>query len=228
MKNQDMQSSVQIISRRIKRLVILAFVCVSAVSAAHAAPIHWGVRGGISAAELGGDFGDATKSSLKSGLDAGVTLAVPFADRFSLSTGASYVNKGSVSEGEGTDPFGNPTGTFESKWKFDYVEVPLLLRVEITQAPGLRPYVEAGPSLGILLDAVFEPGIGPFGSQNIKDTLRPLDVGYAVGVGATLPLQSGRVGFGVRYTSAFSDAYDLDNNLEAFNRTWSLTASWSR
>jgi len=107
--------------------------------------------------------------------------------------------------------------------KLTYLEIPLLLKYEFP-IPVVSPFVYAGPSLGILLEAEEKNEVINNEWHDIKDGMEPTDWGLVVGGGAEiigLTLE-------IRYTHGLSEASqgDLENSLvnKAKNRTFAVMA----
>ena len=207
---------------------LLLLLIVVSVGEAHGAPLRWGFRGGLSAANFGGGISELLASDARLGADVGFVLAFPLAPGFSIQSGAGYLNKGARFTSEATDPLGNPTGTFDSVWKFDYVEVPVLLRADVFRAARVVPYLEAGPSAGIRLKGRFATKGAVVPDVELTSDMKTLDLGYTLGAGLQMAAGVGQVGVGVRFTSGFDDLYDLDNNLSFINRTWTFAVTWMK
>ena len=91
----------------------------------------------------------------------------------------------------------------------------------------VRPELIAGPALGFKLRARFEPGAPGTGTRDL-DNVRAVDVGAALGAGASIGRGPLRLLLEARYTTGFSDLYDLSGNLESINQAFSFMVGVSR
>lgn len=82
----------------------------------------------------------STQSSTK--FSGGFGLQSAFNDIFYFQTELNYVQRG----------FNSPIGIggYSSDHNFSYLEIPLLLKAKAVTGSALRPYVMAGPSIGVL------------------------------------------------------------------------------
>ncbi len=85
--------------------------------------------------------------------------------------------------------------------KYDYLEIPVLLRVAIPTQGEVKPSVFLGPSLGTLMGAkmVGEATGGPEVEIDMKDFIKSTSISLAVGAGVAIPSGSGKVMLDVAY-----------------------------
>ncbi len=107
----------------------------------------------------------------------------------------------------------------DSKFKFNYINIPILARYNITEMISIH----AGPQFGLLLSADLEDEDGD--QLDIKDDIKGLDIAGATGVEVDLP---NGLGFGARYVLGFTNNIDTDDpdieDLELKNRVIQLYA----
>jgi hypothetical protein len=210
----------------LRRLTVLLLLILSTLvpGVAGALGIEKGVKFGVNLANLRGDFADVANPDGKLGLVGGPFVVFVLVPEFAVQIEALYSMKGAKLTSTSTDEAGNVLGTIHTFESLNYLEVPLLLRG--TPLPGARvqPLIVAGPTLGFGLGANLssdEPGLP---SVHL-DHLKAVDVGFAVGVGARFHAGGKkRVITEVRYTSGFSDVWDIAGNLESINSVFSFTA----
>jgi opacity protein-like surface antigen len=139
-----------------------------------ASQVTLGLSGGLSIASLTGDDVDEDLGS-RTGMNVGGFLELPLADIVWLVPGVYYVQKGASSD--------NPDG----KIKIDYVEVPLLLRVGVSQRSPVGVNLFLGPTFAFQAKCEFEFGsiTGSCESQAASDfdATKKFDLGLAVGAG---------------------------------------------
>ena len=119
-------------------------------------------------------------------------------------------------------------GPFDDTWSYDYVEVPVLLRARLLGHDGTRAFAELGPSFAIALRGRLKTGVPGFPDRDLKKDMKPIDPGYAAGLGVDFAAGPGRLGIEARFTRGFSDLFDLSNNVTSINQVWTLALSWLR
>ena len=211
-------------------------LCFSAIVAILALGLHaearagaWeaGVKTGLNLASFRGDYADLVGTKTKLGFVGGGYAAYRLGPAVALQAELLYSMKGAKVTSTWIDFTGNPTGTIKGFWVLDYLEVPLLARVSFAQGSMVRPELIAGPALGFKLRARFEPGAPGTGTRDL-DNVRAVDVGAALGAGASIGRGPLRLLLEARYTTGFSDLYDLSGNLESINQAFSFMVGVSR
>lgn len=202
-------------------MILSALALILPVTPASGGGWHIGGVAGVNSATFGGEFGDIVDPDPRNALTAGVRIQRDLAGPWALVTGMVYAPKGGSSEGQLTDPLGNPGGTYTSEWQFRYLEIPLLAKLSPSAGTGIRPFLLAGPSVGISMGGRFVSGIGRPFDQNLHD-FRPFDLGIAGGAGLEFPIGGGTLGLEARYTGGLFDLYDLDDNAESRNSVFSF------
>lgn len=213
---------------RVRPLLMGALALVLFACPAAAAPWRWGVRAGINGANFSGDFGQVAQSSLRYGLNAGFVSEVELAHPLSLHGEIAYSNKGAKVDERGTDVNGNPVVASQDTWSLNYIEVPVLVRARLKRGRGTTLFAELGPSFGFALGGRFVWGSPGIPETDLKDVMKSVDVGFALGTGMEFASGPGRLGIDARYTRGFSDLYDLPDNLSTINQVWTLALSWMR
>jgi hypothetical protein len=178
-----------------------------------------GVFGGVNFAKLGGD--DVGDVQTRTGVLAGVFASFPLGRILALVPGVAYSQ-----EGTDVDAGGGITGTL----KFDYIEVPLLLKVAapLQGSPKLRPYVVVGPTVG------FEVGCkvaAQSGSQSVEvDCDDPTAGVQTKSVQAGLLLGGGleisQFFVGLRYQLGLTSIDDSGGNADVKNRVLAIFAGY--
>jgi len=186
-----------------------------------------GLRLGLNAANIRGDFADLIETDARLGFVGGVFYAIPLAPRISVQAEALYSMKGFEVHGEGTDEAGNVVDN-EAKVTLHYLEVPVMMHVGL--GSGLaRPFLAFGPSFGIRLHGEQEYDFGSSsGSEDFTDDMKPVDVGVAAAAGLEVAASPLRLQFEGRYTTGFTDLWDIDDNYESINSVFSFSVAMSR
>jgi len=123
-------------------LAATAFAAMLAWPAPAAADVRFGLKGGASVANVNGDFVDALgdwKSTV--GFCGGIFLEFNFGRVLTLQPEVLYTMKGA--------------DTGEGKLKFDYIEIPVLLKLRLPTGD-VHPFVFAGPAFGFTLKSALE------------------------------------------------------------------------
>jgi hypothetical protein len=170
---------------------------------AEAVTVH--LKAGFSAATLHGELpvDPFVTRGMRKGVGGGLAVSIPVRHGFSIQPELLYVMKGTtMGEVEFTDAFGNPTGQVATVIQVnDYLEVPVLARIDLPMRGASPPWLLVGPAVGFRLSNDFvvtgEPGM----TRDLA-SVRPVDVGLALGLGAAL----GRVSLETRYTLGLTTA----------------------
>ena len=199
-----------------------------AVPALAKMPGQIGVRAGVNLSAFGGEFGDAIDPDNRVAPNVALVWEYPFAPKLSFHGELGYSGKGGSLKAEGTDPFGNPTQIGTIDWHFDYLELPLLFRGRFGSVGKVVPFFELGPSIGFALAGKIESDPNLFGTVDVRDDMKTVDLGWAAGAGLEFPAGPGRIGVEARFTRGFSDLYDIDDNFASINQAWTFALSYSR
>ena len=209
------------------RPLLLCATVILLPAAALASPWHVGARTGFMLANIHGDLPDLANPDNKLGFQGGGFVEYapgPVAVALEL----TYVQKGARFEGSTTDDQGNFVGRFDSRLQLSYVEIPVLARVSLPLMGSMEPYAVLGPTFGIALGAKFESDAPGFTEQDLGDDLKSPDVGGTVGLGARLGHGLYRVAVETRYSTGFSDLWDISGNLDSINHGFGLTVGVAR
>ncbi len=168
----------------------------------------FGIRGGASFFNWGGDDGSNNDYTNRTGFHAGIYGNMFVTDGFAIEPGAYFSVKGTQAD--------NVT---DSRTILNYIDVPILLRFYASD--GLNIF--AGPQGSILTNAKMEGEA--FGStfEWERDDINDLDAGLVFGIGYNLP-----IGLNVQ------GSYDLgltpvfkDSNAEVYNRGFKVSLGYS-
>jgi hypothetical protein len=188
-----------------KKLLLTSLVIVLALDS-----FGQGISGGVKAgANLANQKWTSNGISLdtkaRPGIHGGVFVVIMINEKFGVQPEALFSMQGSRWDFSGDD----------SKFKFNYLNVPVLLRYNITEMISIH----AGPQFGFLLGAEAEDESGD--TADIKDDIKGIDVAGATGVEIDLPMG---FGFGARYVLGFSNIAEDDPDFdgEIKNRTFQL------
>jgi len=175
--------------------LIGAVVALLALPQSAAAGVRFGLKGGANIANVNGNWDD-TLGDWKStvGFCGGIFIELNFGKILTIQPEVLYTMKGA--------------DTGEGKLKFDYIEIPVLLKLRIPTG-SLHPFVFAGPAFGFSLKALIN-------GVEISD-MPAADYSAVIGGG----LQLGRsIHVDVRYTMGLQklaipdiDTIDLKNGV---------------
>jgi len=206
--------------RAVAALFALALL---APAAAGAVSIEKGVKAGVNLASFRGDFADIADPNLKAGFVGGAFVAFGFAPDLAIQVEGLFSMKGAKLPWVRVDLEGNPVRPDESSVSLSYLEVPVLLRGTLLRTAAVQPMYYLGPTIGISLGGT-QSGVPGARDPDLKD-LKALDFGLALGAGAGFKLGGKKVLTEIRWTTGFTDIYDLEGNLESINQVFSLTAA---
>jgi outer membrane protein with beta-barrel domain len=181
-----------------------------ACGASHAGALAGkGVRAGLTVANLRGDFADLVGTDRRFGFAGGGFVRINIPGRVGLQTELLYAMKGATTQVDLTDQSGNVVGTATTTYQFDYLEIPVLLRVTVGGAGPVQPSVLLGPSLGVKLRSrLAYNGPGPFMSGDLNQ-VEDTDFGLVGGVGLEFGHTPARILLDARYTLGLTNIYTL-------------------
>ena len=147
---------------------------------------EFGVKGGFNMSNFLSDDDEATDENILYGFNAGVYATLPISDFVAIQPEILFTTRGSKLE------YNSDLGSGDAKFKLNYIEVPLLVRVNITknfnlQAGGYASYLVSSKLTG--------NGAADFNEDIDTDDLNKFDAGIVAGVGVDFS----PVSIGVRY-----------------------------
>ncbi|NOT34911.1 MAG: outer membrane beta-barrel protein [Candidatus Eisenbacteria bacterium] len=191
----------------IRRLMFAALTLACMVTVSSTPPAQagteFGIKAGVTGATLTGDIADVTDPERTTGITGGLMLAIKLpGDLFAIQGEALYVKKGA----KWTDLASSPSPPFSSDGEvnLEYIELPVLARMSLPLGLPLSPFIVAGPTFGYSISAKFKPEDTTLDEQDLKDQIKKLDTGFAVGAGARL----GPATLEARYGSSLSDVQE--------------------
>lgn len=168
--------------------------------------VSFGVKAGANFSTFGGDGADLAGKKSNTGLNLGVTAAIPICPNFVFQPEIMY----SGSEGMEFRPNTNT----EINYNLNYINVPLLVKYKYSGF-----YGEAGPYVGFLTSGKVKNKTGTTTTEtDIKDSYDGTDLGVALGTGYVM--KSG-LGVGVRYNMGLQNIVD-GTSPEYKNRFWQV------
>ncbi|MEO6694144.1 MAG: porin family protein [Ignavibacteria bacterium] len=178
--------------------LIALFVISSFYTNAQSQSLSLGIEGGINISNITSTPAVTTNS--RTGLIVGSVLDINVTPTITIAPGLRYVMKGWTS---------TPTAGVTFTDKLNYLEVPVLLKVKFPLTE-VKPYLAAGPVLGIQLSATEEQTNGTQNtSQDISSLVESIDFGLLFGGGLDF-----RVGFKTDLFVQFGYELGLSNILK--------------
>jgi len=173
---------------------------------------EFGVKGGLNMSNLYTD--DADDENVLFGFNAGVYATLPVSDFIAIQPELLFTTRGSKLE------YNNALAQGNVKLKLNYIELPLLVRVNITKnfnihAGGYASYMVSAKSTG---DGDFE-----FEDQYDTDDFNKFDAGIAAGIGVDF----NPISVGLRYNYGLTTIQkDGDDSSDLKNSNLSLYLSY--
>jgi len=195
-----------VISRQIAARGALAMLLACTAGTAEA---QVGLTAGVAQATMTVSSSSESREQTRqrTGLIAGVSLLLPTARAGGWQVDALVVEKGAVNLLRRDDVV-----------RLTYVEIPVLLHLDVLQRHRNAVYLLAGPSIAFLLRASYEADAM---TENIRNDVSNVDVGLLVGAGVEL----GHVIFDVRYGWGMRTVFhDGDTGGNFKNRAFSVMA----
>jgi hypothetical protein len=199
-----------------KNLFTLFFVIVVFVAFSSAQRMQVGPKASLNISNLSGD--DIEDVDSKTGFGGGVFFMYQFSKMFGIQPEAYYTMKGAMEklEIQGT--------TVDITYTFDYVEVPLLLKLLIPiENSAVNPAIFAGPFVGFNTTAKIKAEAdGQSAEEDIED-VKSTEFGLAFGGGIGFPVGNNELGFDIRYILGLTtlddsaDEADVKNSVINFN-----------
>ncbi len=93
----------------------------------------------------------------------------------------------------------------DSATKYNYLEIPLLLKVSLPTEGKIKPSIFAGPSFGLLLSAKDEF------DEDVKECAKSYDIGIVAGIGIGYELDMGTFFIEGRYEVGLTSISDLSD-----------------
>jgi Outer membrane protein beta-barrel domain len=191
-----------------KKLFILLTVSLLLVGSSHSqVKISGGLLGGLNIANLSTDP-EPTGISLDNltGFAVGGVLNFEFSSGFCIQAEPMYLQGGAqttISE-QGIN--------VNLKLKTNYISIPVLLTYVFQAGENqIKPYIFAGPSLGILVSATASGEAGGITADfDIKDSLKTIDFSALFGAGVNIPVGSNTIFVEGRYSLGFININNSD------------------
>lgn len=208
---------------KLKQLsVLFILIGTSQITLAQSSDSKFGVKGGVNFSNMYVD--EVDDNNVLTGFNIGLFAKVPVTEFFAIQPEISYTGKGSELT------YNNAFVTGTSKFKLNYIEVPVLAVINITK----NINIHGGPYLAYLINAkaTNESNITLFNFENDLDAddFNRFDAGLAVGTGFDFDALS----LGARYNYGLTKVgkeYNVNGNTFTFadgkNSVLSIYAAFS-
>ncbi len=209
----------------IKKIVTVLGLVLFISSQIEAARLDKGFKFGIIQANLAGDTPDAVNLGAKTGFVVGPFFTAHFGSRLAAQAEMLYMRKGGQSVQDTVGISTSDGSGLSTKWLFDYLELPVLVKYQLGSNGIARPAVYFGPTLSILLNS--QRSFLYFG-DDVKqkfDVAKSTDFGWTVGGDVNFDVSKGQLCFDFRYTMGLSSV--LKSPLDGQNKAITLMLGYS-
>lgn len=176
---------------KLRNSILITLILCSSLTFGQTNKFEVGLEMGPSLISLrGNDFLDKN-NDISFGFSSGFTFQYNFPKLISIRTNISFERKGLTTQGTATDEYGNQIGEITFHSKFDYLTIPLLVR--LTFGKKINFFINAGPYIGYLIQQknVIEAfGEYPKTETDNTDNFKRTDFGITTGLGARFPIKS--------------------------------------
>jgi hypothetical protein len=202
--------------KKLSTLLLVFFLAFGITATTQAqSPLSFGLKAGLNISDINGPDTDSdTRTGLTGGLAVYLNLpALPIG----IESGLYYSQKGSsYSE---SDEFGD----FDETLKLDYIEVPVLARLNFPTPGPIGPHLVAGPYIGFNINAQAEgTEDGVTYDEDISDFINSTDIGLMFGAGLDFNIGVTSLNAQARYSIGLNNVYDFDTDDTYRNSVFSI------
>jgi len=188
-------------SMKMKSLFLAVFLALFVVVPV-GAQVHVGIVGGLNLANMSMDPDGGADLSGRTVFGFGGVFDAKVDGNISMHLVPMYIQKGGVRTKDG----------FENEIKLTYLDIHFLLKFSVG-TDGAKPYVMAGPTLGINLSATeLKTGDGAPVEEDMKDDVKGTDFGFLFGAGVNLPMGNKSLFVEARYALGVTDINDTSGD----------------
>lgn len=207
--------------RTLLTALALALVLVASQASAAAGPTVFGVKAGLSFANLGGDDNflgdDAPNSDSRTAGCLGGFVEIPINNMISFQPEMLYAMKGAKwSEGD-----------VEATLKLSYIEVPMLFKVNIPMQGQARPFLAVGPAVAFKTSAKGELTYEDATIELDVDDVKGTDLGMIIGGGVGFPFMNRMAMLEARYDLGLTTIDDSEDACDIKNRAISILVGFT-
>jgi hypothetical protein len=195
---------------KMKKHLIIVCMVVFGLFLGQNAFAEFGLKAGLNFSTVSDTDGDS-----KTGLIFGAFYSYELNDSFSIQPELLYIQNGNKAE----------EGGITFKTKLDYLVIPVLAKFKFQGSETVKPYVLAGPYLGLKMSAKLSAE-GDGGSADTDlDGAKGTTFGVTFGAGIGVKMGDGNILVEARYNLGLSNIYDADY-LDCKNRSFSLMVGY--
>jgi len=205
-------------------IIILVLVLTFAFSSPvfSSGSVNFGIKAGLNLAKWVGDDSEmlvedgSSDKKFRTGFSGGVLLCYQTSEMFALQPEMIYTMKGSKYEGTEMGM------SYDATFTVEYLEIPVLAKIIISTGE-TKPYLLAGPALGVLLSSKGEVEVGGISVSDELEDVKSIDFGLILGAGINIDLGTGTLLFDARYNLGLTsiddsaDDGDIKNSVISFN-----------
>jgi hypothetical protein len=182
----------------------------------HAARADYGIKAGLASSTMAMSDNVGFSLDLKSvtGIMIGGYMTLPVAGNLSIQPEALYIQKGAkyLESFDGVD--------VEAVMSIDYIEVPVLAKLEFPSRSALTPMVCAGPYAAFKISAKNKVSAPGYSQEETLEGVKSTDFGLAFGGGLKYDLGNMVLAFELRYHLGLSATNDSEEDgVSLRNRT---------
>lgn len=170
-------------------------------------PINFGVKGGLNIANFNNIDDDLDS---RAGLMAGIVLDI------SLPASPAGIESGLYFSQKGAETAGGDVSI-----KVDYLEVPVLAKINFGPPAPVSPHLVVGPYAGFNLNSETEASVGGVDVEFDDDSVNSTEFGIIGGLGADLNLVATTINVQARYGYGLTSVFE---GTDAQNGVFSITA----
>lgn len=190
-------------------ITIILFLSMS-IDKSQAQERSFGIKGGAAGYQLTSELGDfSSTSDRKIAFEAGIFGEFPINRLLAIQPEVVFVQKGGE---ETSQSLGSSSVTL------NYIDVPLLLKINAPVDGSLQPFIFGGPYAGYLIEATSD---SEGESQDLTELLNEIHYGLKVGVGVNI----GPVLIDARYDMGVANLYKEDEELDGFDGDFEFTTT---
>ncbi|MEA3476130.1 MAG: porin family protein [Candidatus Cloacimonadota bacterium] len=187
--------------KRISIIIVVMIFCASLLVAQGIT--GKGIKAGLNIATLtGDDVSDDMESIFRFAIGGFLTYSIN--EMFAIQPEVYYSMQGAKLE----------EGDEKTTCKYDYIQVPVLVKVNIPIESSLRPNIFLGPALGINLSAKYKYENAVEVEDDIED-VKTMDLGLVFGAGVNIGPATidARYNLGLTTTDDSEDEFDVKNSV---------------
>jgi hypothetical protein len=169
--------------KKLTLVLMIAAVMIFAASPLFAEGMMFGIKGGLNIANLSGD--DVEGTSAKTAMAVGGFMCYNFTEIFAVQPEVLFSMKGAKETDDSED----------INWKINYIEIPILLKVNLPTEGKIDPSLYAGPGFGLLLSSKMSNS----GEVDMKDETASMDIGIIAGAAVAYQMEKGALSLEARY-----------------------------